>query len=499
DMKIPASVDFTLPPWAVKVGWRPLLFVAGAAAATAGAYYVFFYRSRDRQRRPTTEETTVQTLPEDLVQRLRLVISLVELRDVCSAFCDYASLLGSVQTEVITEENGQLMVSPQYCGPVTEYRCPRRFLLELILQLCFKELQSSFWTLRFSYTRWHHRGQQIICVRRHYVLLMRGARTYSYWIITNDFFMSSTKCPIWYASAARVTVAECVEGLLTRVASCMFTEHRVPKTSGGVQVMEVYYTHQSLIIRHEWSHVATSWSEVLSSDPNPQPEPSTSPCPQPGSDAAGQDTSEAAGGTADVAREVPALHVYTEIKGIHNVPLKLNTLRQAFTTILSDANWREDACETGRTVLGNLATLNGRDLNAFHQAYDQLLGLVQDPFYREGIEAELAQIGIQHFNFLDIVYEVVMLGIQAGARPQICPMPGGFLDHLLVMISSFSATTLQSRPRAEQYQLLLQNEMMHFLEDIFTLEECVYEAPESVAEAVWDLVEKLLDRLEDLA
>ncbi|KAI4904890.1 hypothetical protein NFI96_011589, partial [Prochilodus magdalenae] len=480
-MKTPATVDLTLPPWAVKLGWRPLLFVAGAAAATAGAYYVFCYRSRDRQRRPATEESTVQTLPEDLVQRLRWVISLVELRDVCSAFCDYASLLGSVQTEVITEENGQLMVSPQYCGPVTVYRCPRQFLLELILQLCFKELQSSFWTLRFSYTRWHHRGQQIICVRRHYVLLMRGARTYSYWIITNDFFMSSTKCPIWYASAARVTVAECVEGLLTRVASC----------NGSTEapiVMEVYYTHQSLIIRHEWSHIAGSWSEVLSSDPEPQPEPSTSPCPQSSSDAAGQDTSE-----------VLLFHsVYTEIKGIYNVPLKLNTLRQAFTTILSDANWREDACETGRTVLGNLATLNGRDLNAFHQAYDQLLALVQDPFYREGIEAELAQIGIQHFNFLDIVYEVVMLGIQAGARPQICPLPGGFLDHLLVMISSFSATTLQSRPRAEQYQLLLQNEMMQFLEDIFTLEECVYEAPESVAEAVWDLVEKLLDRLDDL-
>ncbi|XP_036435633.1 uncharacterized protein LOC118814079 [Colossoma macropomum] len=445
-MKTPLAGVLSLPS---RLGLRPLLFVAGAAAAAAGAYYVFFYRFGDRQRRPTTEETT---------DTLR------------------------VQTEVITEDSGQLLVSPQYCGPVTVYRCPRQFL---ILQHCLKDVQSSFWTLRFSYVSWHNRDQQRICVRRHYVLLMRGAVTYSWWILTNDFFMSSSQCPIWYASAARITLAERVEGLLTRVASCAFTEHHVPKTSGGVQVTEVFYTHQSLIIGHdEWRDFARSWSEVLLCEPEPQ------------------DTPEAAGGSADVDREVPALHAYTRIKRIDNFPLKLIALRQAFTIILNNAECRKDVCETGRKILGDLGTLNARDLTAFQQAYDRLLALVQDPSCREGIEVELAQIGIHHFNFIDIVYEVVIFGVQCGVRPQICPMPGGFLDHLLVMISSFSASTEQSRPRAEQYRLMIQNAMMRLLEDIFALGESVYEHPESVAEAVWNLVvdqfDELLDRLKNI-
>ena len=44
--------------------------------------------------------------------------------------------------------------------------------------------------------------------------------------------------------------------------------------------------------------------------------------------------------------------------------------------------------------------------------------------------------------------------------------------------------------------------MMRLLEDIFALGESVYEHPESVAEAVWNLVvdqfDELLDRLKDI-
>ncbi|KAL7884281.1 hypothetical protein AOLI_G00070510 [Acnodon oligacanthus] len=316
-----------------------------------------------------------------------------------------------VPTEVITEESGQLLVSPQYCGPVTVYRCARQFLGELVLQHCFKER---------------------ICVRRHYVLLMWGAVTCSWWILTNDFFMSSSQCPIRYASAARVTLAERIKGLLTRVASCAFTEYHIPKTSGGVQVTE--------------------------------PEPSTSPW------TAGQGTPEAAGGSADIDREVPALHAYTQIKRIENFPLKLIALHQAYTIILNNAECQKDVFESGRKILGNHSKCQG---------------------------ADYLSAGIHHFNFIDIVNEVVIFGVQCRVRPQICPTLGGFLDHLLVMISSFSASTEQSRPRAKQYRLMIQitlrivtiqNAMMRLLEDIFALGESVYEHPESVAEAVWNLV-----------
>ncbi|KAG9272493.1 hypothetical protein AMEX_G13491 [Astyanax mexicanus] len=49
----------------------------------------------------------------------------------------------------------------------------------------------------------------------------------------------------------------------------------------------------------------------------------------------------------------------------------------------------------------------------------------------------------------------------------------------MVMLSTFSAAIKQNRARTQQYQLLVQNALMRFLEAIFTLEESIYEDPES--------------------
>ncbi|XP_072537292.1 uncharacterized protein [Salminus brasiliensis] len=458
---------FALRPPAVELRLRPLLFAAGVAAATAGAYYVLSARrSRDRQRTPRTVDAAVQTAAEDPAIHL-----------------------------VITAEDGQLTLSPPF-GSVIPYRCPRRFLEQLILDHCPKDVLSSIWTLRFSYRRWYIRDNQKICVRRHHVLLMRGDVTQSWWILTNDFFsllLPSEEAPIWFASAAQVTFAERIEGHLHRVASGRFTKRSTPKTSGDFQVL---HTYQDLVIGDDgWTSFANSWPEDTTCQPEPQQESSASDWPQPGP------APEATGGSA-AAREVPALHAFSTIQGIRNFPLKLNALRLAFTFLLSDAERREYVCEAGKAVLGDLADLNDRNLVVFLLAYDRLLALAQDPSCHQGIEEELAQIGIQHFNFIDIVYEVVILGLQAGGRPPICPTAGGFLDHLMAMISSFSATSEQSSAGAQQYQLLVQNALMRFLGAIFALEESVYEDPVSVAAAVWELVgshvNQLLDSLEAL-
>ncbi|KAL6459986.1 hypothetical protein MHYP_G00317450 [Metynnis hypsauchen] len=84
---------------------------------------------------------------------------------------------------------------------------------------------------------------------------------------------------------------------------------------------------------------------------------------------------------------------FSQLMGITNFSHKLDSLCQAFT--------------------------NQTD---FQQAYDQLLAVAQDPSSHEGIHLELVQIGIQHFNFMDIVFEVVVLGVLGEARPQICPV-----------------------------------------------------------------------------
>ncbi|KAL7843243.1 hypothetical protein AOLI_G00247550 [Acnodon oligacanthus] len=147
-------------------------------------------------------------------------------------------------------------------------------------------------------------------------------------------------------------------------------------------------------------------------------------------------------------------------KRVLNIPLRLTALRQ---TILSDSYRCYHFSLAGSQILGQMATLNSRNLVDFHKAYERLLLVAQNPLYAEGIEMELAQIRIQ--QFIDIVYELVLFGVLAGARHQIRVRTGGFLLHLIFMLNSFTFTTKQGRPRAKEY-LLLTQQLLKILEDI---------------------------------
>ncbi|KAL7882732.1 hypothetical protein SRHO_G00003900 [Serrasalmus rhombeus] len=126
---------------------------------------------------------------------------------------------------------------------------------------------------------------------------------------------------------------------------------------------------------------------------------------------------EAAGASAE-AQEVLALHISSQLMRITNFSHKLDSLCQAFTN---------------------------------------------QPDFQQ----------IQHFNFMDIVFEVVVLGVLGEARPQICPVAGGFLGHLIVMISSFSTTSEQITPWAAEHLHILKRRMILLLQDIFSMEERV--------------------------
>ncbi|XP_066512334.1 uncharacterized protein [Hoplias malabaricus] len=279
-------------------------------------------------------------------------------------------------------------------------------------------MQRTFWTLRFFSTEWHRADKKRVHVRLHYVELTRGALAYHWWIHTKGFFIPSAKCPVWTASTARVTLAQRVDGLLTPVASCAFTEEHSCKTSGGVeegpsfldlifvecllknhctalfpstecvvvvQVTEVLRTCQSLFIGQEaWSFRTSSGTEVTRPDPDPQLQPEPTP--------------ETSGDAEAVAREVPSLHIYSEIKRMTSFPLKLRALRQAFTTTLSEAGCRCSLREAGRMMLEDLAALNDRDVRLFQQLYHRLLVTAESPSCGEGVVEELAEIGVSLNN-----------------------------------------------------------------------------------------------------
>ncbi|KAL6458823.1 hypothetical protein MHYP_G00322950 [Metynnis hypsauchen] len=83
----------------------------------------------------------------------------------------------------------------------------------------------------------------------------------------------------------------------------------------------------------------------------------------------------------------------------------------------------------------------------------------------------LAEIRIQQFNFIDIIYELVLLGDLRGARPPVFPRPRGFLSHLMAMLCSISMVTEHRMPMAEEYMFHVKNEMFLLLDDIFSLKE----------------------------
>ncbi|KAL7885025.1 hypothetical protein AOLI_G00077950 [Acnodon oligacanthus] len=58
---------------------------------------------------------------------------------------------------------------------------------------------------------------------------------------------------------------------------------------------------------------------------------------------------------------------------------------------------------------------------------------------------------IQQFSFIDIIYELVLLGVLRGAKPPVFPRPRGFLSHLMAMLYSISTVSDHRMPTAEEY------------------------------------------------
>ncbi|KAL7851204.1 hypothetical protein AOLI_G00215600 [Acnodon oligacanthus] len=104
---------------------------------------------------------------------------------------------------------------------------------------------------------------------------------------------------------------------------------------------------------------------------------------------------------------------------MNNCPLRLLALRQTSTIVLSNSHHKKYVYVADRVLLGGLAARNARDLPAFHQAYDLLVTYAQDILHPEAICSELVQIRIHHFNLIDVVYELVLMGVMQGSRPPI--------------------------------------------------------------------------------
>ncbi|XP_066503503.1 uncharacterized protein [Hoplias malabaricus] len=465
---------------------RHLLLAAGTVSAAAGLY-VLYSRRRARHRPTTAGDLHVQAEPEDPVETLQSALHEAEPSVLSAVPEPDVGPLSSAQAEDIADQNWQVAL----CPVTTDFL--RLFLERLVPTFLSSEIQKSNRTLHLSHERWLCGHLQSIYIRRHFVLQVRGTVSRSWWILTNDFYTFTDEGPCFYASVHRVTIAEHIDGRLAKVGSYSLTKHLRTSSENGVQVTEPFQTYQELYIFDD-SWIVTYCSEPENAPPEPQPTCTSPPYEQ------SRPSAEAERDCAE-ACEVPALFTYMLSKSITNFPLRLDALRHAFSAIMSDQFCCNHVSVAGRMILGALASLNAKNLTVFQVAFDSLLAVAQCPSNREAIEAELAQIGIMHYNLMDVVFELVLFGVLGRMRPQNCPTPGGFLSYLMAMLHSLFSSTEQRYPRADQFQLTIQSTLLQLLDDVFALEERVYEDPGTLHSAVWEYIEyhtqQLLDRLED--
>ncbi|XP_062846311.1 uncharacterized protein LOC134326990 isoform X2 [Trichomycterus rosablanca] len=449
-----------------EVNLRPLLFVAGAATATAGAYYLY-KRFTGGRRGEVKEDAGVQTDPGP---------------EGYGGGNTHTNVLDSHTDGVHTDEqiSDPYQINPQH----------------------HREVQRSHLTLRLSYSRWHDRHTAMIRVRRHYTLQIRGAVSQSWWVLTNDFYKATDEGLRCFCSAHRVTLAVHIDGCLARVASYIFTKRHATVSSWGVQAEDTFWSSQGVLISDNRCVVTVPCgSEVVLYNPEPraphQPEETSRPQTSPEVDVES--------GHIEI-RNVPALFHYCRMKGIKNFTHKLAALRQAFNIVFSHPPNYSYICVVGRMTLLVLVAAKKRDLRVFQRRYDRLIQMLENRTNRMWAEVELTQIGIQHVNFMDIVFELVLLGILGRARVhQIISLTQYrrrrlFLNRLIALIFSCVTPRWIERQETERYLFHLQTEMLSFLDEIFTLDESLYAEPEALATALetllWQSLRRFHERLE---
>ncbi|XP_031654643.1 uncharacterized protein LOC116355365 isoform X2 [Oncorhynchus kisutch] len=164
-------------------------------------------------------------------------------------------------------------------------------------------------------------------------------------------------------------------------------------------------------------------------------------------------------------REVPLLNLYLTTKRVEDIVLRLVSLRQAFT-----------------------------DEAKFIRTYNDFVDYLSDPSKRNDIERELAEAKIHHVNMIDVLFELVLFGMMT-AQKSLMVHPGGFVERLYALLSSFLPTAANMEPEADRILLLLNGGLMALLDDMFGQQLAWYFNSESLVTELSILLEYHLENL----
>ncbi|XP_062323630.1 uncharacterized protein LOC134024904 isoform X1 [Osmerus eperlanus] len=196
-------------------------------------------------------------------------------------------------------------------------------------------------------------------------------------------------------------------------------------------------------------------------------------------------------------RDASRLMTYLQEKQVQDLTNKIVSLREAFHSLLTQDTTKNFLLVAGRMILSGLVQLNQVDVSSISTSFNRLVSYIEDPAHRAGIERELASVNIHHTNFLDIVYDFIILGVMKNnaALPPQNKQEQGFLDHLFKVLEPILTPPTGWQPCAKMFQEVLQVQLMKLLDSILDLDESTFSQADVLSAVLFSRLEGIIQEL----
>lgn len=213
---------------------------------------------------------------------------------------------------------------------------------------------------------------------------------------------------------------------------------------------------------------------------------------------------------------------------------KVHCVRQAFQVILSEAANIKYFAEMGKKILSSIMMKAHKNPKRFAEVFEEMMFFLQQTDHWETTKRELANRGVKHMNFYDVVLDFILMdsfedlenppsSIQnivnnrwlnnsfketavasscwsvLKTKRQQMKVPNGFIGHFYCVCEHISPVLAWGflGPRSSLYDLccFFKEQVLFFLKDIFDFEKVRYTSRESLAEDILHLIQRRTELL----
>ncbi|CAB1413449.1 unnamed protein product [Pleuronectes platessa] len=208
---------------------------------------------------------------------------------------------------------------------------------------------------------------------------------------------------------------------------------------------------------------------------------------------------------------------------------KLHCVRQACQLILCERKTRMFLTDTGKKILSSIIVKGHKSPRRFEEVFEEMICFLEHPEHWENTEVELATRGVKHLNFYDIVLDFILMdsfedlenppvSIQnvvnnrwlnssfketavasscwsvLKQKRQHMKVPDGFIAHFYAVCEQISPVLawgfLGPKSSLHDFCCFFKDQVLHFLKDIFDLDNVRYSSVESLAEDMLHLLHR---------